>query len=93
MGSLLIVAIAYFARILTFLMFLQAVMSWFIRDMNSPAGQIYSICSRITAPIVDPVRSFMRRFNTGPIDFTLVVAIILVDTVAWALIKLVSIIF
>ena len=82
MASLLIRAVYWFARVLTLLMFAQALMSWFVRDSGSPLEGIYRMITQITSPIVDPVRSFMSRFNTGMFDFSIWVSMILVQTAA-----------
>ncbi len=92
MGSILVRAIAWFADLLTTCMFVQALMSWFVRDYRSPLAKVYAVLTQITSPIVEPVRKFMSRFNTGPLDFSIVVAMILVEVVARVLIRLIYII-
>ena len=82
MGVLLIRAVSWFARALTTLMFVQALMSWFVRDSRSPLEGVYRVITQITSPIVDPVRSFMSQFNTGMFDFSIWIAMILVQTAA-----------
>ncbi|MBR0374898.1 MAG: YggT family protein [Mogibacterium sp.] len=92
MVSVLVRAIAWFANLITTCMFVQALLSWFVRDYNSPVAQLYRLLSNLTAPIVEPVRRFMSRINTGPMDFSILVSMLLVEFVARLLIRLIYII-
>ena len=92
MKMLLIRAVAWFANLLTTCMLAQAILSWFVRDYRSPLAKIYRILGQITSPVVDPVRRFMSRFNTGMFDFSLLVAMLLVEFAARLIIRLLLII-
>ena len=64
--------IAWICQILIFILVARAILSWIVhygRQYNTPIGRIHNILSRITEPIVAPVRRLISRFiNTGPID-------------------------
>ena len=56
-------------------------------------GKIYMALIRFTEPIVAPCRNFMSRFNTGMIDFSLLIALLLIQFGTNVLVRLVYIIF
>lgn len=66
----------------------EAILSWFVRNPYSNLGKIYVALNRFTEPIVAPCRRFLSRFNTGPMDFSLILAFFLVEAVANILIRL-----
>jgi len=59
-------------QILIIVLIARAILSWIVfygRQFNSPLGRIYHVLSKITEPVVAPVRRLISRFiNTGPID-------------------------
>jgi len=73
-------------------MFAQAILSWFVRDYTSPLAKIYAFLTQLTSPIVQPVRRFMSRIYNGPVDFSLWIAMLLVEFVANMLIRLIALI-
>lgn len=79
MAYVLIRAIHYFARILILLLCGRAILSWFARDPYSPLGKLYMISIQLTEPIVAPCRRFLSRWNTGVIDFSVLLAFFLVE--------------
>lgn len=70
-------------QVLTFAIVLQAILSWFALR---PAHPLVVILSRITEPILAPLRRVVPR--TGVIDITPLVAIILLQVIvallSWA---------
>lgn len=82
MIMILIRAVNWFAELLIMALFIEAMMSWFVRDLNSPLGRVYNGLRGFTEPVVRPVRNFMSRFNTGMFDFSIFVAMILIEIVA-----------
>lgn len=93
MASILVYAIYMFTEIITAAMIIRAVLSWFARDPYSPVGKIYGLLIRFTEPLVAPCRRLLSRFNTGMIDFSLFLALILVQAVSGLLIRLIYLIF
>lgn len=85
-------AVLWFGQFLTFAMMFRAIFSWFARDPYSPVGRIYRFTIALTEPIVRPCRNFMSRFNTGMFDFSIVIAMILVEIVTNLIVKLLLII-
>lgn len=88
MISLFIIAINWFARILIMLLFGRAILSWFATDPYSTAGKLYSMCVALTEPIVSPIRIFLSRYNTGMFDFSVLLAMLLVELVERVLIRI-----
>lgn len=86
--EILAVTIYYFAQAITYLIFGRAMMSWFIRDPRNP---IMGFLIAVTEPILSPVRNLLFKLKIGGnmIDFSPIVALILVQLVAEALIRLV----
>ena len=93
MASILVYAIYLFTEIITAAMIIRALLSWFARDPYSTVGKIYGVLIRFTEPFVAPGRRLLSRFNTGMIDFSLFLALILVQAVSGLLIRLIYLIF
>ncbi|MDD7215628.1 MAG: YggT family protein [Anaerovoracaceae bacterium] len=93
MASILVYAIYLFTEIITAAMIIRALLSWFARDPYSTVGKIYGVLIRFTEPFVAPCRRLLSRFNTGMIDFSLFLALILVQAVSGLLIRLIYLIF
>ncbi len=93
MAYVLIRAIHWFARILTLLLVGRALLSWFARDPYSPVGRLYMYSIRLTEPIVEPCRRLLSRWNTGMLDFSVLLAFFLVEIVENILIRIVYYIF
>lgn len=93
MGMILITAISWFTRFLTMALLLRAVMSWFVQDPYSTLGKIYMGIIRFTEPIVEPCRGLLDRINlnTGMLDFSVFLAMILVEVIATLCINVVAI--
>lgn len=89
MGITLAYAVRMFANLLVTALFVRAVMSWFVRDTYSPVGKIYVLIVRFTEPIVEPCRNLLSRFNTGMIDFSLLLAMVLIEIVANVIIRMI----
>ena len=76
--------IQIFARTIVFLLFLHVVLSLFM-----PGDRPIQIgIARIVDPILTPLRRFIKPING--IDFTPVVAILVVNLIEWLLIRLLS---
>ena len=93
MAQVLVYAIYMFAEIISAAMIIRALLSWFARDPYSTVGKIYGVLIRFTEPFVAPCRRLLSRFNTGMIDFSLFLALILVQAVSGLLIRLIYLIF
>ena len=79
MKATIIYAIYMFCNILVALLLIRALMSWFVRDMYSPMGKIYGAIIRFTEPIVMPFRRLLSRFNTGMLDFSVLLAMLVIE--------------
>lgn len=93
MASVLVYAIYLFTEIITAALIIRALLSWFARDPYSPLGKIYGVLIRFTEPFVAPCRKLLSRFNTGMIDFSLLLALILIQAVSGLFIRLIYLIF
>lgn len=89
MKGTLIYAIYLFSNILVMTLVLRALMSWFVRDMYSTAGKIYTALIRFTEPIVMPFRRLLSRFNTGMFDFSVLLAMIAIELIGNLIIKII----
>ena len=74
---LLIFAISWFAQILIYLLLARAICSWFARPGGS-MYKVYQFLSMLTEPLVAPCRMITSRFNTGMLDLSVFLAVILV---------------
>lgn len=77
-ASLIIVLV----QLLTMAIFLRAILSWFRLDPRNP---IIQVLDQITEPILSPLRRVVPRI--GMIDITPLVAIVLLQFLARALIQ------
>lgn len=87
---ILIKAVNWFAEILIFMLLARAIMSWFVKDPNSSLFNFYQMLIRVTEPIVSPCRKLMSRFNTGMMDFSVLVAFLLISLARNVIITLLS---
>ena len=93
MRGILIYAIYTFGEILSTALVVRAIMSWFTQPNNySTLGKIYLALIRFTDPIVAPCLNFMSRFNTGMIDFSLLIALLLIQFGTNILVRLIYLI-
>ena len=93
MASILVYAVYMFTEIISAAMIIRALLSWFVRDAYSPLAKIYGMLIRFTEPFVAPCRKLLSRFNTGMLDFSLFLALILLQAVTKLLVRLIYIIF
>jgi YggT family protein len=80
--DLLIYLINLLARILTLLVLAQTIMSYFV----SPYHPVRQALDRLLDPLYAPIRRILPQ--TGMIDFSPLVLIILVQVVAWLLVNI-----
>jgi YggT family protein len=69
--------IALILQLLSFAIFIRAILSWVVRDPYNP---IVQVLDQITEPILQPLRQVVPRI--GMIDITPLVAIILLSVLA-----------
>jgi YggT family protein len=95
LGIILLRAISWFAQLLTTMLVIRALLSWFAQDPYSSLGKAYRVMVRLTEPFVGPCRELIRRLNinTGMFDFSVLLAFFLVEIVARILQQIVYIIF
>lgn len=65
-------ALRYLFDILSWAIVIRALLTWF----PNGGGQLYHILATITEPIEAPIRSAMSRFTNGQIDFSPMIAIL-----------------
>lgn len=84
----LISAVNLFCQILIYLILARAIMSWFFR----PGDKLYlffTIILRVTDPILQPSRRLLGRLGSGSgVDFSPVLAIILIQILNWLVVTL-----
>ena len=93
MQATLVYAIYLFCNILVAALLIRALMSWFVNDPCSTLGRIYGAVIRFTEPIVMPFRKLLSRFNTGMFDFSLVLAMIVIEMAGNIISRLIIMIF
>lgn len=67
------IALSYVFNILSWAIVIKSILTWFPNGV----GKLYDILSTITEPIEGPIRSVMYRYTNGPVDFSPMIAIIL----------------
>lgn len=74
MNTIVIYIVASLLRILQFLFFARAIMSWFAQGSKS---QIYELLCLVTEPLIQPFRSLLSRIEalrSSPFDLAFIVA-------------------
>ena len=101
MRAILIDAIHLFSTVLIALIFLRAILSWFPEPRDENIRRIYygvlRVAHGITEPIVGPIRTLIRKSPLGGpgmmIDFSPILALLLINFVRSILISLVNSVF
>ena len=68
------IALVYLMEFISWAIIIKALLSWF---PDSIGYKLYGFLEDITSPVEEPIRRVISRFNTGTIDFTPLVAILL----------------
>ena len=89
MAGILAYAVYLFTDILMTALLVRALMSWFVRDYYSPIGKIYRLLINFTEPIVEPFRRLLSRFNTGMVDFSVLLAMVAIQFASNIIIRLI----
>lgn len=72
--------IYYFLEVLTWMIIINALLSWFMR----PDHPIKSFLGRMVEPVVRPFRLLTRRiFGNSPLDFSPFLAVVAIQVVVW----------
>ena len=90
MRGLLVLAIYWFSELLTTILLVRCVFSWFRPNPYSFLGKINALTIQLTEPVVAPCRQLLSRFNTGVFDFSVLLAFFLIQFVANILIRLIG---
>ena len=89
MRGLLATSIYWFSELLTTILLVRCIFSWFPVSPYSTLGKIYGLTIRLTEPVVEPCRRLLSRFNTGVLDFSVLLAFFLIQFVANLLIRII----
>lgn len=84
----LIVVIRLFAQLLIYILFAQAVLSWFVRQPYGTLWKIYEFLSKITAPLCAPFKKIRINTQGGSLDFSLFFAMIAIIILERILIRI-----
>lgn len=68
-------ALSYLFNILSWAIVIRALLTW----LPNRGGQLYNVLATVTEPIEGPIRSVMSKFTNGPIDFTPIIAILVLS--------------
>lgn len=61
--------------LISFLIIVRCIMSWV---PGGTQNRVYEIIGTLTNPIEEPIRSVMYKFMNGPVDFSPLIAILLI---------------
>ena len=64
--------LSYMRDILSWAIVIKSILTWFPNGV----GSLYNMLSVITEPIEGPIRSIMYKYTNGPVDFSPMIAII-----------------
>ncbi len=88
MRMMLAYTIQRFGNLLELLLCARAILSWFGQDPYSTVGRIYQFLVRFTEPLVAPCRKLLSRFNTGPVDFSVLLCLIFIEIITGVLVRI-----
>lgn len=87
--QMIAIVLVKFLDILTWIILIQCLMSWF---PGARMSRLYEILSMITEPIMGPIRDILFRYIDIPIDFSPIIAFFLISMVKKLIISLTLII-
>ena len=83
-----ILFVYYLFQVLTFAIFIRAILSWFTMGSRNPLlMSIYRVFIQITEPILAPLRRIIPM--VGMVDITPIIAILLLQIIALVLLNIV----
>ena len=65
--------LSYICDILSWAIVIKSILTWF----PNRVGNLYNMLAVITEPIEGPIRSIMYKYTNGPVDFSPMIAIII----------------
>ncbi len=88
-------AIAWFIHVIELMLIGRAIMSWFVNSGNQTVYRAYVLLCGLTEIVVAPCRLLLGKLNinTGMFDFSVLLALILVQTLGNILIRILYLIF
>ncbi len=81
-------AVYWFCEVIIYLLLARCILSWFVRDPYTTMGKIYGFTIKLTEPVAAPCRALLSRVNTGMFDFSLLLAVLLMELVESLLMRL-----
>lgn len=93
MAYVLGTAVHWFCQILILLLCVRAIMSWIVTSGSSSLAGVYRTVIGLTEPFVAPIRKLMSGLNTGPFDFSVLVAFFAIEIAEAILVRLIYLIF
>lgn len=95
MLGIIVSAIAIFGRIIELMLIGRVILSWIVNTGNQTVYRAYVFLASLTEVFVAPCRLFLQKLNinTGMFDFSVLLALLLVQALQSILIKLVIFIF
>ncbi len=82
-------AILWFSELLTTILLVRCIFSWFRPNPYGFFGKLNNLTIQLTEPIVAPCRALLSRFNTGVLDFSVLLAFFLIQLVRNILINII----
>ena len=89
MKGTIIYALRIFVDFISIALLARAVLSWFLMSGNKVVMKVYDVLVFITDPVVAPCQKLLSRFNTGPVDFSLILAYFLINIIEMILVKII----
>ncbi len=93
MKTIGILAIYWFSQILIFALIFRAILSWFPINRNGAVGKLHILSIKLTEPIVLPCKKILSRFDTGMFDFSVLLAMFMIEVASSIVIRLIYRIF
>jgi len=82
-------AIYWFSELLTTVLLVRCIFSWFRPNPYGFFGKLNALTIQLTEPVVEPCRRLLSRFNTGVFDFSVLLAFFLIQFVASVLVRII----
>ncbi len=82
--------VLFVSNLATLMLCARAILSWFAQNPYSPQYKYYMLVVKLTDPVVKPCRKILQNFNTGTIDFSVLLAMLAIQFISTVIIRILT---
>jgi YggT family protein len=84
--------VSLITSILIWVLIIQAILSWFVNPFGGGGiralSSLYRVLSSFTDPLTRPARAILSKFNTGPVDLSLMLTVLFLIAIREILLRI-----